>query len=58
MRRHRGRALSSSFRRFASASSSARVSAGMVRDLDITGHIGFMADPLTGAGNIVIGTEL
>jgi hypothetical protein len=58
MRHHRGRGLWSSFRRFASASFSDRGSAGMGRAGDIGEDIVFMGDPLTGAGTIVIGTEL
>lgn len=59
MRHHHLRGLWSSFHRFASESSSARASAGMGRGGDIGEEaVAFTADPLIGAGTIVIGTEL
>jgi len=56
--RRRRRAPCFSFRQFASASSSAPASAILGRGMDFTAQIGFMADPLTGAGTIGTGTEL
>jgi len=57
-RHHHGRDLWSSFRQFASASSSARASAGTVHGMDSTAHIVSTVDPLTGAGTIATGGKL